>query len=222
MGRRSPGPKRESVQTIVAAGLHPGAIKAIVDDAHTHADWLTEGAKHLIPPGPIACRAGCAFCCHLRVVATIPEVLQITGYLQKELQDGAMRSLKDRIARHRACTAGRNPAARRRLRLACPLLVDGMCLAYQVRPLSCRGWNSIDVSGCESDFHDPSQDMNVPVYGAQYKVNAFIQLGMNQGLDAVGLQHDPVELAEAIDIALQTDDPANRWLCGERIFDPAV
>jgi hypothetical protein len=45
---------------------------------------------------------------------------------------------------------------------------------------------------------------------------------MNQGLDAVGLQHDPVELAEAIDIALQTDDPTNRWLRGERIFDPAV
>jgi Fe-S-cluster containining protein len=214
--------ERESVQIIVAAGRHAGAIDAVVHDAHTHADWLTDAAKRLIPPGPIACRAGCSFCCHLRVLTTIPEVLRIAGYLQQELQDGALRAIKDRTARHRAATAGRNAAERRRLRLACPLLVDGMCLAYEVRPLSCRGWNSIDVSVCESDFHDPSQVIKVPVYGPQYEVSSFIQLGLDQGLDAVGLQHDRVELPEALEIALETDDVANRWLRGERIFTPAV
>jgi hypothetical protein len=210
-----------SVLAILAGSRRPDVVGAIVHDAHSHADWLADGAKRLIPPGPIACREGCSFCCHLRVVTTIPEVLQITAKVRSDSGSEGIEALRRRIARYRAATTGLDVAARRRLRVACPLLVDGLCSVYAVRPMSCRGWNSLDVGGCEADFLDPSRGVRVPVYEPQYQVNAFVQDGMASGLGAAGLQHDHVELAEALGVSLEIADAAERWLRGERLFAAA-
>ena len=48
----------ESVLTILGGSRQPDVVDVIVNDAHSHADWLTDGAKRVIPPGPIVCREG--------------------------------------------------------------------------------------------------------------------------------------------------------------------
>jgi hypothetical protein len=211
-----------SVVAILAKSRSPDVVGAIVNDAHTHADWLIEGAKSFIPPGPIACTRGCSFCCHLRVVTTIPEVLWIATTFQLRNDPAGVLSLRERVDAYVAAVKGLDGAGRRLCRLACPLLENGLCLAYEVRPLSCRGWNSLDVSGCETHLRDPSQGIRVPVYEAQYQIGAFVQLGLTRGLQSAGLQHDRVELPDALAVALSLNDAASRWLGGEKVFEPAA
>jgi hypothetical protein len=212
----------ESVLTILGGSRRPDVVDAIVHDAHSHADWLTDGAKQMIPPGPIACREGCSFCCHLRVITTIPEVLRIAARVRSDHGHEGIEALQQRIAQYRTATAGLDAEARRHRRAACPLLVDGRCSVYAARPMSCRGWNSLDVSGCEAHFLDPSRGVHVPIYGPQYQINACIQDGMATGLGAAGLQCDRVELAEALGVSLEVADAAQRWLRGDRIFAAAL
>ncbi len=210
--------ERASVIAILRESLLPQAVGAIVEDSHIHSDWLTEGAKTLIPPGLIACAQGCFFCCHLRVVTTIPEVLWIAANFRSRYEAAAVRSLLERVDVYFDAVAGRSVAERRSCRLPCPLLIDGLCSVYEVRPLSCRGWNSLEVSHCEADFHEPSQGTRAPIYEPQRQVSAYIQAGMSGGLQAAGMQHDRIELAEGLKVAIEVADAADRWLRGERLF----
>jgi hypothetical protein len=211
-----------SVVAIIRESPLPQAIGAIVEDTHIHSDWLTEGAKTLIPPGPIACAQGCFFCCHLRVVTTIPEVLWIAANFRSCYDAGALRSLLERVDVFVDAVVGRSVAERRSCRLPCPLLVDGLCSVYEVRPLSCRGWNSPEVSRCEADFHEPSRGTRAPVYEPQRQISACIQAGMSDGLQSAGLQYDRIELAEGLRVAIEVADAADCWLRGERLFVAAV
>jgi hypothetical protein len=213
--------EKESVAALLAGDRGPGVVLKIVADAHGHADWLTDGAKTMMPPGPIACRVGCTYCCHLRVITTIPEVLRIAEYVRTKLGDQAVAAVRERISEHAVATAGLDAEARRRLRLPCSLLKDGLCSAYEVRPLSCRGWNSVDLSGCEADFREPAAGVRVPIYEGQYLVNAYVQAGVVDGLRTGDVQADRVELQEALGVALEKTDAAERWLQGERVFEAA-
>jgi hypothetical protein len=220
-GRAVADAERGSVLAILGSARGDGAASAIAQDAQSHADWLADGARRLIPPGAIACREGCAFCCHLRVITTIPEVLRIASDV-RGLAPDERAALDGRIEAHRAATAGLDAAARRLTRPACPLLVDGRCSVYAIRPMSCRGWNSLDVQACEADFLDPSRLARTTIYAPQFQINAHVQEGMAAGREAAGLPHDRVELVAALRIALGTPDAEARWLDGEPIFEDAV
>jgi hypothetical protein len=213
--------EKESVLSVLADQRQPDVVSAIVNDAHAHADWLADGAKQLIPPGPIACRERCSFCCYLRVVTTIPEVLHIAAKVSSDNNSEKLEALRRRIEEYCDATRGLDVEGRRRLRIACPLLVDGLCSVYAVRPLSCRGWNSLDVSGCEGHFLVPSRGVNVPVYGPQYQINAHVQAGITAGLGTARLQQVRVELVDALRISLEVPHAATRWLCGEQLFAAA-
>ncbi len=212
--------EKGSVPAILHSGCTADAAYQIARDAQSHADWLIEGAKQLIPPGPIACREGCAFCCHLYVVTTIPEVFQIAAAL-RDWAPAEFGALVARIEAHCSEMAGLGGNERRLVRVACPLLVNDRCSVYSIRPMSCRGWNSLDVQGCEAHYLDPTQLTRVPIYGPQHQISAYIQEGMTAGLMAAGLPHQRVELVAALHIALETPDALARWLEGEAIFEAA-
>ena len=131
-------------------------------------------------------------------------------------------ALDGRIEAHRAATAGLDGAARRLARAACPLLVDGRCSVYPIRPMSCRGWNSLDVQACEADFLDPTRLARTTTYAPQLQIHAHVQEGMAAGLEAAGLPHDRVELVAALRIAVGATDVEARWLDGEPIFEDAA
>jgi hypothetical protein len=209
--------ERAAALQILAVGRTPQALDAIAGQAQDHAERIVARARELIPPRPIACREGCTFCCHLRVLVTIPEVLRIAAHLRASLDSPELTALRDRIDAHRQRVA----EAPGRTRPACPLLQQDRCRVYALRPMSCRGWNSLDVLGCEAHHADPSRGVRVPVYGPQYEVHALVQEGLSSGLTAAGLEGERVELVAALKIALEDERAAERWLAGEPVFAAA-
>jgi hypothetical protein len=217
-GRAIVAAARAAALRILGAWGGEQAVESMAQDARDHADRIAARAKELIPPGPIACREGCTFCCYLRVLVTIPEVLSIAAHLRATRNPAKLAGIRERIATHR----GRVAADPRNSRAPCPLLEEDRCSVYDLRPMSCRGWNSLDVRGCEAHHIDPRRGVRVPVYGPQYEIHLLVQEGLSAGLAAAGLESERIELVAGLEIALEDERAGERWLAGESVFTRAV
>jgi Fe-S-cluster containining protein len=163
---------------------------------------------------PVACRAGCAWCCHLEVQLTGAEVFYIAETIRRAWTGDEQASLVERL---RAAWAriGSTPRVPDRPYLACPLLHENRCRAYEQRPLACRRWTSPDASLCEQALHDDrvTIEQNLLFFWS----TGGIYLGLRDGLRDLGLDR-PIELVDGLLVALTVPDALGRWLAGEAIF----
>ncbi len=175
------------------------------------------------PPGerPV-CRAGCGWCCHVQVAVAAPEALRIAEHLRRALPARELDQVAARIARLDDRTRGLDADARAATGLPCALLVDGRCVVYPVRPLLCRGWNSLDAAACRANALDPDS-VPVPTCELHRQLAGHVALGLDDGLWDAGLGEASLdlELTTALRIALEVPDAAARWLGGEPVFAPA-
>jgi hypothetical protein len=188
------------------AGRTPLEVVEVVGHAAVVADAAIAAVRARVPPrAPSACREGCAWCCYQRVGTAAPEVLNIVAYLRRTLSPEQWGALEERV---------REAQGPRR---ACPLLVEGRCLAYPVRPLTCRGCNSSDARLCERAL-DPRERVEVPRYAPQTRVATFVLDGLRAGVGENKLDGELLELAAALGVALREPDCEARWLAGEAVF----
>lgn len=214
--------ERIAVLEILKQGRNFSNIVGIAANAVMFAESAVERIMNLFPPPqPLKCKVGCAWCCYLRISATVPEVICIAEFLKEQLSPDHFRSLREKIQELKERTGGMSDDDRKKAQLPCALLANNRCLVYPVRPLACRGWNSMDATKCEQAYATPSAEINVPVYGSQWKIMINIGLGLSQGLLEAGLEAAPLELISGLHIALNTSYAAQMWLAGERIFRKA-
>jgi hypothetical protein len=198
--------------------------KAFID-AHALATAIFEaecnGYFHNVPGGmdlfkSLACKAGCAFCCNLKVEITAFEAAAIWAGLQGD-EWGRQR---EALAATGPQTAPLDSEARRRARIPCALLVDGQCTAYRFRPYGCRGFFATNAADCESVLKTPPGLPLPPVRSPAVPralASAFAA-GANAALADKGLQHDFLELNSAVATLLSRPDAFGEWLAGGRVF----
>src|SRR6185369_14295022 len=171
---------------------------------------IAEGALAQSPDRPPACRPGCAHCCHQAVGVTPPEVLAIHDHLRATRSPAALEATARRIREADDRTRGMPSAERLSPDLPCPFLEEARCTIYEVRPLSCRGANSLDAAACERPLRDPEAraaylagTAAVPCYlepiRAFHAVTASLQLAL---AELHGLKTFPLDLAAAMRILL--------------------
>jgi Fe-S-cluster containining protein len=200
----SAGPDRARRQVYRALDVHLQAIPAV-------------------DRGPVACRAGCAMCCHLRVVVTPVEVFGLLDYLRDALGDAAFADFTGRVAATAATVRALPRQDLLAVNLPCPVLVDGRCSAYPARPLNCRAYHSLDRTACEASFADPANmQLDHPQYAAVARVHEGIQGGFAAGMRECGLDAATRELVTALDEALSDGDARARFLRGENAFLQAL
>jgi hypothetical protein len=167
----------------------------------------------------IACRAGCSFCCRSPLIeVSAPEVLGVAEAIKAmpELQRA------ETIARVRAAddrTRNRTIAQRAQVRIACPLLQNDRCSVYDARPLSCRAAVSLDAAACERSFGGTPTP--IPSPRAYWEALGATLNALGAALAAHGMPLHIYEFNAALRIALDTDEPAERWAAGEDIFASA-
>jgi Fe-S-cluster containining protein len=85
----------------------------------------------------MACKAGCAACCHVSLDVFPSEALLIVAWA-RTLESSGRAALREALARAKASggAAGLDAAGRRRP--PCVFLADGLCAVYAARPVICR------------------------------------------------------------------------------------
>lgn len=127
-------------------------------------DELTAKARTNENP-PLACCAGCDYCCHQVVTCTLMEWRVIREHLLSDPRSVAIARLRERAAQWRRLYAefgGNLPTNPGEIpgilgKQACVFLDDtGKCAVYPVRPLACR----VHVSAVRCDEHEGRRAQN--------------------------------------------------------------
>jgi Fe-S-cluster containining protein len=164
---------------------------------------------------PIACFKGCAFCCHVSVTATAPEIFLVASVLREQYKN----NLDTILARVRAAderTRGMTSIERAKQKIPCVLLQDNMCSVYAVRPGACRGFTSTSAEACERGFNGGDAQIQTPAVWTTLR-NAHKQ-ALWAALAAAKLPSALYEFHHGLRVALETPDAELRWLKGEDIF----
>jgi hypothetical protein len=231
--RRLPvvGPLAPQTITVAAeraalASLKNGPREQRVPTTAAHARaWLLDTIDRLAevqpPERPIACAEGCAFCCHLKVIATPVEVLALAAELRRTLSADALAAVIERVQRADVERHGLDTDARARMKAPCPLLEDHRCVGYAARPLHCMGACSMSRAQCERAFESPDQDIPVPIWAPQNIAADTIAAGLSRAIMGTKLDGTMLELVAGLRVALEHPDAEDRWRKGEPIFASA-
>ena len=154
---------------------------------------------------PLHCQEGCSHCCcKPGVLTSIPELLRIVDHVQSTFGADAISELRERARRYAGQIAGRSFNDFVNESVPCPLLVHGRCSVYDVRPLTCRGYNSMNVDACRRAHEN--RDVLIPIFSLLKDVTDGTTVGTAQGLKAAGFNDSLVDLGSALNIALAFGD----------------
>jgi len=219
-----------TADAFLTAGRTPEKAIALGRNAMAGTSKIVDGALAISPDRPLACRAGCAHCCHQAVGVSPPEVFAIYDHLRATRTPGKLEVTVGRIRDADDRTRGMTSAERISPDLPCPFLEEDRCSIYEVRPLPCRGTNSLDAAVCERALREPEARaaflagaLSIPCFVEPIRAFHAVAAGMQLGLSELhGLQMLPLELTAAMRILVDAPEIVpQRWLAGEDPFEAA-
>jgi hypothetical protein len=160
----------------------------------------------------LACRSGCAFCCHQPVKVNAAEVFFLASQVRERPDTAAA------VRQAAIQLAAREPEIPQVAWLRCPLLDKGdSCSVHAARPLSCHGYVSLDVEDCKASYPlTGAWSVREPALYGDLR-NSW-RLILQAALRLNGLPDTNYELNAALGLVLDTDEAEKRWLRGENIF----
>jgi len=204
---------------------------ALAKNAMAATSRLADGLLARAPAGAVACKAGCDHCCYQSVGVTALEALAIAAHLRTTLSTEALGAVARHVAETYRATRGLSTAERFSPNHPCVFLEAGRCSVYEVRPLSCRGMNSLDAGECATRLREPearaaflatgagSRSFMEPIR-AFHAVSAGLQLSLSE---LYGLDMRPLDLVAAIHLLLNgPPSMVEAWLAGDTPFDEAL
>src|SRR5690606_23838660 len=177
---------------------------------------LVSGLLERAPAGSVACRSGCDHCCYQSVGVTPPEALAIAAHLRETLAPVELEHVRTTLRAFAERIRGLSSEERVSPDLPCPFLREHACSIYEVRPLACRGVNSLDAAACRRHLHDPAARAAAALGQASGHIliaplRAFnaISAGLQLALaERFGLDLRPLDLVLALDLLLTVGAPS--------------
>jgi len=212
VGSRDPGPTAAMARRLAAmleTAKTDGNITPPIEFLHSKVDASLQS----LGPLEIACRKGCAHCCHTWVSVTAPEALYVAKAV-KELG----RTAVDRVLIANEKTRDLNFDARAQRHLPCPLLDGDSCSIYEFRPDACRVAASADAGKCGRAFLGLSSE-DVPIPTAYMSARTVYSVAVMTALKIADLPQTTYEMNGALACALQMEDAERAWLSGHDIFE---
>lgn len=180
------------------------------------AQTLSETSLRAFPSAAqIACARGCSYCCYGFVGVLPPEAFRVA----EAVRSGPGGSSAAEAVRARAQPLrGLNPDERIGARLPCPMLVDGACSVYAVRPLVCRQTTSLSLPDCIEEFDGLDRNGRIEISSTHLAHSSNAHVALLGALMAAQLPTDAYEFGAILDVVLAEPDCERRWLAGEDVF----
>lgn len=204
----------QAIQAVFETATTPATLQQVVEHGFEQI-----AAAQTASSAPLACAAGCAFCCYHPVDITAPEALAIAAYLRTALSASDLDAITARLAANADRIQSLSHDEHALAKIPCTLLDNGQCGVYAARPFACRAWHSMSAVRCEAIFtHGDPLSMIPPLDMELYNAQWDVVYGISEGLRQAGLDDRPYELHSILHRALAVLDAMERWLDGEDVF----
>jgi Fe-S-cluster containining protein len=222
-----------AANTALAVLGHAPTLESVVEltqSAMAATSRLVEGFLARAPAGALACKAGCDHCCYQVVGVTPAEALTIYRHLLETRTAEELSRLTAHVTALRERTRGLSSTERFSPEYPCAFLEAGRCSIYEVRPLSCRGMNSLDAKECETRLREPAARAEFVAHGGGHlfvePVRAFraVSAGLQLSLSELyRLDSRPLDLIAAMQLLLQSGSSlGSEWVGGRQPFESAL
>ncbi len=164
----------------------------------------------------LGCRKGCSFCCSALVTCSAPEIFRAAAWLRENGTGPAAPIKREAIV---AEAARRNSLSPEKLfveRAPCPMLVEGACGVYPVRPIPCRALYSLSSEACRLAMHEDKGE--VPIIAPAMTKGEMARTLLLAAVNAAGLPDRGIELTAGVVAVIDKPDAEARWLAGEDVF----
>lgn len=178
-----------------------------------------------LPPMPegTSCKAGCSYCCHLRVGVSISEAIILFTWMVSVLSDQALELFKNRI--FSTIKAGNTLTEEfwHTSQTPCPFLdIDGQnnCLVYAVRPFSCRAYHSTDLTACQNGF-DEKKETQIPCFPLYRALTDMYSTLFIREMEQRGFHSYQVGLIKALELLFNNQTAIEDWFAKKDPFKTA-
>lgn len=114
-----------------------------------------------------ACERGCTWCCHQLIVMTNHDDGQAVLDAARDRMPAARFRVFESTVREQAARIGALPHEEAETKQwTCPLLVEDLCIVYDVRPIACRSVFSSDPDCCKAMLEAERYDDLTPDHQA--------------------------------------------------------
>jgi Fe-S-cluster containining protein len=160
--------------TAVNTGFSNEALFAAVKNLHQMVDEMVDSFSEFAERQnqKPACKKGCHWCCHQPVFALEYELDYLCGFISKNFNAEIQKQIASRAAEKRKRLENLSDESLLNSKFPCPLLDQGICMAYAARPIACRIYLSANLESCLKFYRNPEDENSVP---------ALLQLPMRLG-----------------------------------------
>lgn len=162
----------------------------------------------------VACKSGCFYCCHLKVDVLPQDIFPIVDYMRKnfspEKQEAVIQKARENWKKIEPMTLKEHFAAN----LPCPLLENGTCSVYSVRPAACRIDHSRSVESCKKSYenpHLPEEELPNDYIPQIRMAQSLAWDGIKAALQAHGYDSNAYDLNGALVEAYTNPKSEKRW-----------
>lgn len=184
-------------------------------------DSLLEAFQHrVISSGArIDCRCGCSWCCHQQVLVMPAEMLLIVDYIEMNFDKETIEAVLNRAVDKDEKVKELSPEKVLQAKIPCPLLRDGSCSVYPVRPMACRIYLSSNVDSCLQGFYHPENpDIFPELFDFPLHAGRMMNSGLIHYLKEKGISIYENRLEKILRLLLTEPDKGTKWLMGEEDF----
>lgn len=110
----------------------------------------------------IDCKLGCEWCCHQPVFALSYELDYLQNYIRQWFDEETIDEISTKAGKKVKHLQNLKDEALLQSKYPCPLLGEGACMAYEVRPMACRIYLSSKLDSCNRYYKIPEDKSNYP------------------------------------------------------------
>jgi Fe-S-cluster containining protein len=146
---------------------------------------------------PIACHAGCYWCCYLRVELTEPELDVLRRWIKNQPFG---RQIELRLRIQELAKGDLDPYSRGVRKIPCPFLdlESKQCTIYPIRPTTCRGHHSTSVRACKNDFNNQGNTVLQHQVGERIIARALLVRAFIKVIETKGQSGEWREMVEGL------------------------
>jgi Fe-S-cluster containining protein len=192
-----------------------GVLRALESSQHRH-DARIAAAPDV---GTLACRAGCAWCCHFTVDVRAAEVFRILDFVEQSFTPEEKARVYAEVRTNSVELRKLGEGERVTRNVKCPFLNEGRCTIYETRPQSCRNYHATNVAGCRQSYEEPENlDIDPDFAPGVYQAGGAHVEAVSTAMRDAGYDVNAYELNCALDAALSEPGAREHFESGLKPF----